>query len=527
MTGRDVRFFFRRFSRAAIVLVCAGFSAVVLALCVVAGVHFKRAVEQEFYRETGNIAQILMAGFDDDAASADAILTRLATEIPPDEVSAAHETELHRLLASYALQPSMIGPGVLDRDGTLIASALADPVPKISLRDKNTFRVHADAPNASELYISAPMRGLITDEWAIQFSRPLRDQSGGFYGVVLLSYRLSHFVSLYEKLKLSDHGLVGLVGKDGVVRIRSMNGAIGYGTAVSRIPLVYYRVLSGEMSGTFHSRGGPDDITRIGSFAASQTTPFYVTVGYDNGYLRAQYLGFFYLLGLCWFVLTAAMVAAAVFIHRLDELSHQSRLEIVNSAVAERQKLSADMHDSIGASLAALLAYLTTENVNTAEVKRRVGEVLMELRFLVDSAETDDGDVNLLLSNVRHRMASSIELAGIELTWQAGDLPKISGLTARDALTVKLILMEALSNVLHHSRTRSAALTASFDEPTATISIAVRDDGCGFDPVAEGAGRGLSNMRRRIASISTGAAIFIDSSPGGGTTVRVELRAQP
>ena len=92
--------------------------------------------------------------------------------------------------------------------------------------------------------------------------------------MVLLSYRLSHFVSLYEKLKLSDHGLVGLVGKDGVVRIRSMNGAIGYGTAVSRIPLVYYRVLSGEMSGTFHSRGGPDDITRIGSFAASQPRRF-------------------------------------------------------------------------------------------------------------------------------------------------------------------------------------------------------------------------------------------------------------
>jgi hypothetical protein len=34
-------------------------------------------------------------------------------------------------------------------------------------------------------------------------------------------------------------------------------------------------------------------------------------------------------------------------------------------------------------------------------------------------------------------------------------------------------------------------------------------------------------MRRRIASISTGAAIFIDSSPGGGTTVRVELQALP
>ena len=36
----------------------------------------------------------------------------------------------------------------------------------------------------------------------------------------------------------------------------------------------------------------------------------------------------------------------------------------VESALAERQKISADMHDSIGSSLAALLAYLGTETIN-------------------------------------------------------------------------------------------------------------------------------------------------------------------
>ena len=189
-----------------------------------------------------------------------------------------------------------------------------------------------------------------------------RSNRARFSGVVLLSYRLSHFVGLYEKLKLSDGGLVGLVGKDGVVRIRSLNGVIGYGAAVSKLPLVYERALAGETSGTFYSRGGPDDVTRIGSFVVSPTTPFYVTVGYDNGYLRAQYIGFFYVLGLCWFVLTAAMLATAAFVHRLGKLSQQHEIDVINSALAERQKISADMHDSIGSSLAALLAYFGTGN---------------------------------------------------------------------------------------------------------------------------------------------------------------------
>lgn len=519
------RSFSGRYYRASIVLVCAGFSAVVLILCVLAGAHFKATVEQEFYRETGNISQILMADFDDDAATADAILSGLAGEIPQDDVSQSHEAELHRLLAGYALPSSMIGPAVLDRDGTLIASARTDEVPNLSFKDRNTFRVHADAPSSSKLYISTPMRGPITNEWVIQFSRPLRDQSGAFDGVVLLSYRLSHFVSLYEKLKVSDGGLAGLVGKDGVVRIRSLNGVIGYGAAVSKLPLVYDRALAGETSGTFYSRGGPDDVTRIGSFAVSPMTPFYVTVGYDSGYLRAQYVGFFYVLGLCWFVLTAAMVAAAAFTHRLGKLSQQAQLEIVNSALAERQKISADMHDSIGSSLAALLAYFTTENVDVAAVKRRVGEILMELRFLVDSSEATDGDINLLLSNVRHRMGGSIELAGVALRWRVADLPQIEGLTARDALTIKLILMEALSNVLHHSRATTATVTASYDRDAAAIAVAIADDGIGFNSAEAGSGRGLANMRQRAASISTGAALAIDSAPGRGTTVRLDLKA--
>ncbi|HEY0223746.1 MAG TPA: hypothetical protein VGC38_04460, partial [Pseudolabrys sp.] len=67
MADRNLRNFFGRFSRVSMALICAGFSVCVLALCVFGGIHFKRGIEQEFYRETGNIAQILMASFDDDA----------------------------------------------------------------------------------------------------------------------------------------------------------------------------------------------------------------------------------------------------------------------------------------------------------------------------------------------------------------------------------------------------------------------------------------------------------------------------
>lgn len=505
-------------------LVCAGFSLFVLAVCIFAGAQFKRSTEAEFYRATGNIAQILLASFEEDAANVDAILTQLAAQIPEAEVTPAKEDELHLLLTRYALQASMIGPGVIDRDGVLIASARAAPIPKVSLKDRSVFRIHADSPNESTLYISAPTRGLLTNEWAIQFSRPLRNAAGAFYGVVIASYRLSHFIELYEKLKISDRGLAGLTGMDGVVRIRSLSGSIGYGTLVSKMPLVYERVIKGETSGSFYGRSDNDGVTRLGTFVASKTIPFYVTVGYDEEYLRSQSIGFVYVLGLCWLVLTAAMLASVTYIRSLEKFKQHAQLEVVQSAVAERQKISADMHDSIGASLATLLAHFTTENINPGEIKRKISEILMELRFLVDSAEPVDGELNLVLSNVRHRMASGIELAGISLRWHVDELPRIDNLTARDALAIKLILMEALSNIIHHSKAKTAALTARYEEKTHAVSIVIEDDGCGFNLADAGRGRGIANMNKRIRAISIGGSLTFRTSPGHGTAISIALK---
>ena len=49
---------------------------------------------------------------------------------------------------------------------------------------------------------------------------------------------------------------------------------------------------------------------------------------------------------------------------------------------------------------------------------------------------------------------------------------------------------------------------------SAAITISVADDGIGFDAAEVGGGRGLANMRKRAGSISTGAALVIDSAPG-------------
>lgn len=504
------------------VLVCGGFSVLVLGLCLFAASEFRDRAEQDLYRDTGNIAQMLMSSFEEAAANLDAVLGQVSDQIRNADISPANEAPLHELLARYALRETVIGPAVIDRNGTLVASARTNPVTKISLKDRNIFRVHEENKGEAKIHISVPTQGDLTNEWSIQFSRPLRSSDGTFNGVVIASYRLSHFNDIYDKLKLSDHGVASLTGMDGVVRIRSLSGTIGYGAAIPRMAQVYERVLAGEKRGTFFGISSSDRVTRLGTFVVSDTTPFYVVVGYDDEYLNNQTVGIYWILALCWFVLTAAMIVSVLVIRRMENVAQLARLEVVKSAMDERQKISADMHDSIGASLSTLLAHFSSDTMSLTDVKRRIGEILMELRLLVDSAEPAGGDLNMILGNVRHRMAAGIEIAGIEFRWRVEELPVVEALSPRDVLSMKLIIMEALSNVLHHSSARSVTLSAVYEEAASAIVITVADDGRGFD-INTKAGRGIFNMNMRTRKLSTGGALAIDTLPGKGTTVRVEL----
>jgi signal transduction histidine kinase len=84
------------------------------------------------------------------------------------------------------------------------------------------------------------------------------------------------------------------------------------------------------------------------------------------------------------------------------------------------------------------------------------------------------------------------------------------------------VIQEALNNVVKHAGTSRASVTLKFGD--GYVIARVEDNGQGFAPEASGAetrGIGLSTMRERVAML--GGAMSIDSSPGAGTQVTVEL----
>src|SRR5207247_1891028 len=90
------------------------------------------------------------------------------------------------------------------------------------------------------------------------------------------------------------------------------------------------------------------------------------------------------------------------------------------------------------------------------------------------------------------------------------------------------IVQEALTNVAKHAR--ATACRVYLQRPGHTILVTVEDNGVGFDvaaaePSVRGGGLGLVSIRERASQLR--GTVRLESTPGNGTRVTVELPARP
>ncbi|MDP9084864.1 MAG: EAL domain-containing protein [Pseudomonadota bacterium] len=115
---------------------------------------------------------------------------------------------------------------IADRDGEIIDSTR--PFGRRSVAAQDTFRSQRDR---DVLFIGSLPRGP-TGEAQLQFSRRLSTDTGAFDGVAIVSIDADFFVSDYEATQLGEHGVLGLLGADGVFRVRRTGDAVFSGDAI-------------------------------------------------------------------------------------------------------------------------------------------------------------------------------------------------------------------------------------------------------------------------------------------------------
>lgn len=193
------------------------------------------------------------------------------------------------------------------------------------------------------------------------------------------------------------------------------------------------------------------------------------------------------------------------------------------TAAQERERLLQEMHDGLGSQL--VTARLCAERgVTSQSLVGLLDDCIREMRLTVDALAVTDGDLTLLLANLRHRMAPRLQDAGLELDWQLSDVPLLPTLRGTGGRELIRIVQEALSNIIHHAGATRVRFSTRVDEARGQVLLSIVDNGRGLAADLR-QGNGLRSMRRRAERISAHIEWRIpeDAPVEGGTELLLRL----
>jgi PAS domain S-box-containing protein len=200
----------------------------------------------------------------------------------------------------------------------------------------------------------------------------------------------------------------------------------------------------------------------------------------------------------------------------------------------EKKKIARDLHDETSQVLASLHAHLEAAIGTLPEGESKTRDLLKKAQTLSTNILDDLHrliyelrpaviDELGLIAAINSMLDDNLKVDGLKVRFKtAGEVRRLS-----PALEITLfrVVQEAFSNVVKHSQASQVAIRVSFKRQSLKINI--RDNGIGFDVQElinskdKPRGLGLLGMRERV-ELANGS-ILIDSSPGQGTAIAIEV----
>jgi signal transduction histidine kinase len=203
------------------------------------------------------------------------------------------------------------------------------------------------------------------------------------------------------------------------------------------------------------------------------------------------------------------------------------------ATLEERGRIAHELHDTLEQELAGLGLQLDTASAKWDESPALARQTLETARALLRHSRTEArrsildlrasalerGDLAVALEEAADMLAAG-QAVRIVVRCE-GPRRRLPGVTETNLLRIG---QEAIANAIKHARAEKIDVSLAFFPDRVTLSI--RDNGIGFDAVQAtsltGGHLGLLGMCQRAERMR--AALCIDSQPGRGTEIRVEVK---
>jgi signal transduction histidine kinase len=197
----------------------------------------------------------------------------------------------------------------------------------------------------------------------------------------------------------------------------------------------------------------------------------------------------------------------------------ENQIAIIQAQQEERSRISADMHDDLGAGMTTIRLYSELAKGKLADtpmpeidkISSSANELLNKMNAIIWSMSSSNDSLGNMVAYVRSYSLEYFENTGIDCRITIPEnLPNIviGGEVRRN---VFLVVKEALNNVLKHSKATEVAITLEL--VPGGLKLLIQDNGVGIDlEKLRQFGNGLKNMKKRMEDID--AEFFIENNNG-------------
>jgi len=233
-----------------------------------------------------------------------------------------------------------------------------------------------------------------------------------------------------------------------------------------------------------------------------------------------------------WFRLFVALftLSAILFVVRLIYISRMRKqraiLERQLAVQLERQRISSEMHDDIGAGLSGikLLTEMTKGKVKDEKVGaemekiyQSVGDISGKMKEVIWSLNTENDQLSSLISYIQRQVRLWLENYPCQLIIAIPErIPDIA-INGEARRNIFLAVKEAVHNIIKHSGADRVTIRITCN---GSLKISVSDNGSGIHiEEADEFGNGLRNMRQRMHNLNGNFSMQND----GGLTLTFEI----
>lgn len=195
--------------------------------------------------------------------------------------------------------------------------------------------------------------------------------------------------------------------------------------------------------------------------------------------------------------------------NQLKESEHQNQLlqkelEKQKSIEAERERISHDMHDDLGAGISALKlqAEFLKQRAEDEDLKSDIDELLktsedmnLSMREMLWSLNSGNDTLGSFIDYAKSYAQNFLKKTAIVLHIEDENVIFETTITTEQRRNLFLCLKEALNNAYKHSR--SDKLILAFVQQEKEFMMKISDNGIGIHP-DKAEGNGLRNMKRRM-----------------------------